>query len=310
MDNRANYYDIEKLCQHYFEKIGTAYHLCTPENHPIIFRNPDDFKKGMSMIGIVAKAHKKVLLMTFELMSNHLHMIIIGKPEDIEEFFRCLKRLLEKNLYSDGNTLDLGGLNMQLHEITTLESLRNAIAYANRNGSVVDRHVSPYTYPWGANKYFFNTEAKCRFEERKRKITVREKRRMTRSHKYDCMEELHMVDGYVCPLSFCCVTDAENLFRDARHYFTKVSRHIESYDEIAKMIGEQIYYTDDDLFSIVCSWAAKKFGCNIPSQLQKDEKIEMAKLLRREYNADIRKIGRLLKMDMAVLTALFGKSSQ
>ena len=310
MNNRANYYDIEKLCQHYFDKIGTAYHLCTPENHPIIFRNSEDFKRGMSIMGIIAKAHRKVQILTFELMNNHLHVIIIGSPEDIEEFFRCLKSTLEKNLYTDGTRLDLKGLTMQLYETTSLENLRNVIAYTNRNGSVVDRHVSPYTYPWGANKYFFNTEAKCRFEERKRKITVREKRLLTKSHKYDSVKDLYMVDGYVCPLSFCDVTYAENLFRDTRHYFTKVSRHIESYDEIAKMIGEQIYYTDDDLYSILCSWAAKKYDCKVPSQLQKDQKLEMARMLRWEYNADIKKIGRLLKMDIAVLAALFGNATQ
>lgn len=310
MTNRANYYDIEKLCQHYFDKFGVAYHLCTPENHHIIFRNSKDFKRGMTLVGIAAKACKKIQVFTFELMSNHLHMILIGSPEDIKEFFECLKKLLEKCLYLDGSRPDLKGLNMQLHQINTLENLRNAIAYANRNGSVVDRHVSPYTYPWGANMYFFNTEANRRFNEQKRRITVREKRGLTRSHKYDDIEDLYMVDGYVCPLSFCCITDAENLFRDARHYFTKVSRHIESYDEIAKMIGEQIYYTDDDLYSIVCTWAMRKYDCKIPSQLQREQKIEAAKMIRREFNADIRKISRILKMDMVVLTALFGNSPQ
>ena len=66
------------------------------------------------------------------------------------------------------------------------------------------------------------------------------------------------------------------MFRDARHYFTKVSRHIESYDEIAKLIGEQIYYTDDDLFSIACALSLQKFNCRIPSQLSGKEKINLA----------------------------------
>jgi hypothetical protein len=36
----------------------------------------------------------------------------------------------------------------------------------------------------------------------------------------------------------------------------------------------------------------------------------MARMLRWEYNADIKKIGRLLKMDIAVLAALFGNTTQ
>ena len=100
------------------------------------------------------------------------------------------------------------------------------------------------------------------------------------------------------------------LFRDARHYFTKISKHIESYDEIAKMIGEQIYYTDDDLFSIVCSLASKKYDCKVPSQLQKNEKMELAIILHREYNAGIKQIQRMLKIDAAILSAFFGSNTK
>jgi hypothetical protein len=184
--------------------------------------------------------------------------------------------------------------------------MRNAIAYVNRNGSVVDRHVCPYSYPWGANKYFFNPEAKRRYEEQRRKITTREKREMAQSHKFDNSDRLYILDGYICPLSFCAISDGENLFRDTRHYFSKISRHIESYDEIAKLIGEQIYYTDDDLFSVLCTLSQKHYNCKIPSQLKSEEKVAMAKLLHKEYNANVKQLQRMLKIDAAVLTALFG----
>ena len=308
MNNRANYYDIEKLCQHFFDKLGSVYHLCTPENHPIIFRNSEDFKRGMTLLGIAAIYHKKVRFITFELMNNHIHIIIEGKEYDITEFFECFKRLLYKCLHTDGVRPDLNGFTMKLHQINNLENIRNAIAYANRNGSVVDRHVCPFTYPWGSNRYFFNTESKTRYEEQKSIMKMRQKREITQSRKYDKTEDLYLVDGYVCPLSFCHVEYGEHMFRDARHYFAKVSRHIESYDEIAKMIGEQIYYTDDDLFSIACTLSAKEYDCKTPSQLPKDDKIKLARHLIKEYNAGSKQIQRMLKIDAAIMTALFGNS--
>ena len=76
--NRAAFYDIENLCQHYFEKFGCVYHLCTPENHPIVFHNVAEFRTGMNIIGIVAKAYPEIRILTFELMNNHLHIIITG----------------------------------------------------------------------------------------------------------------------------------------------------------------------------------------------------------------------------------------
>ncbi len=306
MSSRANFYDIENLCQHYYNKYDEVYHLCTPENHPIIFHNSDEFKTGMSLLGLVASSHKDVKIITFELMNNHAHIITAGTIESITNLFNDYKKLLTKCLSHDGCAPDLDSFNMHLHRINSLENMRNAIAYVNRNGSVVDRHVCPYSYLWGANKYFFNPEAKSRYQEKKRKITTREKRNIAQSHKFDNSDRLYVLDGYICPLSFCAISDGENLFRDTRHYFSKISRHIESYDEIAKLIGEQIYYTDDDLFSVLCTLSQKHYNCKIPSQLKSEEKVAMAKLLHKEYNANVKQLQRMLKIDAAVLTALFG----
>lgn len=303
--SRAGFYDRENLCQYYFDRLASVYHLCTPENHPLIFRNKGEFIIGMNLMGIAAKAHPKLKVLTFELMNNHMHLITAGLRDDIECFFICLKSLIDKCLPET----DLSGLDMHLHEIKTLENLRNAIAYANRNGSVIDPDVCPYTYPWGANRYYFNPEAKARYQEQKRKAATRQIRVIAKSRKYDDLKNLYLIDGYISPMSFCAIADGENLFRDARHYFTKVSRHIESYDEIARMIGEQIYYTDDDLFSAACNLAAKKYDCKILSQLTKNQKVEVARILHREYNAGVKQLQRMLKIDYNVLTALFGGSA-
>lgn len=304
--SRTGFYDRENLCQYYFDKLGCIYHLCTPENHPLIFRCDDEFKIGMNLLGIATKAHPRVRIMTFELMSNHIHQITIGRREDIESFFTSLKRLISRCLPE----AELSGFNMHLHEIKTLENLRNAIAYTNRNGSIIDPDVCPYTYQWGANRYYFNPEAKARYEGLKRKATTRQIREFSQSRKYDEIKDLYIVDGYISPMSFCAIDEGESLFRDARHYFTKVSRHIESYDEIARMIGEQIYYTDDDLFSVACTIAAKQYDCKIPSQLPRNQKIELAKVLHTQYNARTKQLQRMLKIEQDILTALFGKSTK
>ena len=261
---------------------------------------------GMNLVGIAVKAHPKIKILTFELMSNHMHQIIAGCKDVVESFFICLKTLIARCLPES----DMSGFNMHLHEIKTLENLRNAIAYANRNGSVIDPDVCPYTYPWGANRYYFNPEAKARYEEQKRKASNSFIRERSSSRKFDDIKDLYLVDGYTSPMSFCAISDGEYLFRDARHYFTKVSRNIESYDEIARMIGEQIYYTDDDLFSAACTMAAKQYDCKIPSQLPKNQKIELAKILHREYNAGVKQLQRMLKIDQDVLTALLGSSGK
>ena len=131
-------------------------------------------------------------------------------------------------------------------------------------------------------------------------------RTVTQSRQYDDLKDVYEVDGYASPMSFCAISLGEDLFRSARHYFSKVSRHIESYDQIAKMIGESIYYTDDDLFQVVCTLSKKKYDCKIPTLLPQAAKVEIAKIIRSEYNANNKQIQRMLKIDQSVLLALFG----
>ena len=89
--SRVGFYDKENLCRYNFDKHGCIYHLCTPENHPLIFRNKDEFMIGMNLVGIAAKAHHEVTILTFELMSNHMHHIITGRREDIDFFSFVLR---------------------------------------------------------------------------------------------------------------------------------------------------------------------------------------------------------------------------
>lgn len=284
-------------------KIGSVFHGCTHENFPLIFESKDDFKVGMTLFAVCAHRHAGNLkFLTFELMTNHVHIVVVGYSDDIHDFFNEFKKVLGRKLNKN-----LDELNLTLHPVKDLENLRNVIAYANRNGAVVDENVCPYTYPWGANRFYFNEEAKLRYQSSGRKMKSCEIRILTQSRQYDDLKDVYEVDGYASPMSFCAISLGEELFRSARHYFSKVSRHIESYDQIAKLIGESVYYTDDDLFQVVCTLSKKNYDCRTPAQLPHQAKVEIAKIIRLEYNASNKQIQRMLKIDPSVLLALFGK---
>lgn len=303
MRGGLSYYDRENLCLMSYKKMPEVFHGCTQENFPLIFESEADLKVGMTLFAVCAHKHVDNLqFLTFELMTNHVHIVVAGRHDDILDFFNEFKKILGRKLNKN-----LDELNLSLHPVVDLENLRNVIAYANRNGAVVDEDVCPYTYPWGANRFYFNEEAKLRYQSSRKKMRSCEIRSVTQSRQYDDLKDVYEVDGYASPMSFCAISLGEQLFRSARHYFSKVSRHIEGYDEIAKMIGESIYYTDDDLFQIVCTLSKKNYQCNTPAQLPYKAKIEIAKIIRSEYNASNKQIQRMLKIDQSVLTALFGK---
>lgn len=302
MKGKLSFRERESLCLSYYSQSGPVYHACTSENYPLVFRSDSDFKIGMDLFAVCAFRNRQLRILAFELMTNHIHIVIIGLAEDIERFFSEYKKLLARAL-----GVSLEGFCLKLHQISDLENLRNVIAYVNRNGAMVDEDVTVYSYQWGTNRFYFNDEAKLRFKVSARQLKSCDIREITHSRKYDEVKDVMAVDGYASPLSFCYISLGEDMFRSARHYFTKVSRHVESYEQIAKLIGESVYYTDDDLFQIVCSLSRNSYGCNSPTLLPHKEKVELAKTLRTEYNANNKQIQRMLKLDQSVLTALFGK---
>lgn len=114
-----------------------------------------------------------------------------------------------------------------------------------------------------------------------------------------------IVDGYFSPMNYCRLDIGEGVFRDARHYFHKLSKEIESYRDIAAMMGDAIFYTDDELNDVVYRICKEQYNGQKATLLGKDEKLSLAKVLHFGYNADNAKIARLLKLPIEVLAALF-----
>lgn len=310
MNIRLSFHEKEAVCQNKFNEIRNVYHACTPENHPVILTTDQDFKTAMTLLGICIHKYKMLKLLTFELMSNHLHLVIVGNEEDIRDMFEDFKKLLHKCILNDYTCTQLINFKLTLHTVNDLENLRNVIAYVNRNGSVIDENHTPFSYIWGANRFYFNPEAVSRHQMQKRQLRVLECRTISRSRKYDDVGNLFFVDDYLSPISFCYITEGEQLFRDARQYFFKISRNIEGYEQIARLIGENLFYSDSDLFQIACSLSQKGFGCRTPHLLAKEDKIKLAKTLYHEYNAGLKQIQRMLKIDQYTLKAIFGNTYQ
>lgn len=299
-----NFYDREAECEQTLASLGPVYHLWTPENFEIIFTCEEDFVAGMNIIGITAKLHNMVSILTFQIMTNHLHMTLFGKESDILMFFEDLKQTLSIHFKRLGRTIDWKKFTCKLRQLKTLGDVRNVIVYNNKNGYLVSPDHTPFSYPWGANKYFFNQVA-TRFDiMASHPFTIRERRKAIHNHKADALVGLSAVDSYLSPICYCHIKTAESLFRDASHYFNRLTKNIESQKEIAKEIGESIFYTDDELYSVLCKFSREKYGISQPKELPADAKQDAARMLHFEYNAPAKQICRMLKLPMAMITAM------
>lgn len=311
MAKEHSYFEKEDRCRRVFEwtlkKYGGVWHLCTPgEKQPVIFNDRKDFVYAMTLVAMCANDCPGIRIITFVLMNNHVHFVICGTREQVLEFFALFKKRLCRYLSSNGLVVDLSAFDCgEPIPIDNLESLRNQIAYTNRNNFVVDPDQTPFSYPFGANSYYFLPIAKERQQSKFGDLSILNKRKFVHSKQIDYPDTFTIVDGFFSPMNYCRLDIGEGVFRDARHYFHKLSKNIEAYRDVAAMLGDMVFYTDDELLDIIRQCCKENYNVHKVHLLGWSEKMELARTLHFEYNADNAKIARLLKLSVETLDSMF-----
>jgi len=304
-----SFLEKENLCKDLFNKamryFGAFYHLHTPEDHPVIFKDDTFYRAAMTLIALCAHDCPNVKIITFELMSNHVHLVLCGDEKACLHFFALFKERLRKYFISRKTVIDLSGFVPKTVDIETLESLRNQIAYTNRNNFVVNPSYTPFSYPYGACNCYFLPVNQHRADTHFGQLTFREKRALLHTHQMDYPADYAIIDGYISPASCCSIAFGEHIYRDARHYFSKISRAIESYKEIAEVLGESIFYTDDELSAVLYKKCKDDYDGQLATLLPQQDKLELARFLHYNYNANNDKIARLLKLAPSLVNELY-----
>ncbi|MCR5350904.1 MAG: hypothetical protein K6E35_00205 [Bacteroidales bacterium] len=286
----------------------------------IIFTDAEDFLLGITLLGICLAEFPRCRMLTFTLMSNHLHLILAGPHPDIIAFFERFKKRLGNYLSRKGRHCRLERFQAQTFQIPELQALRNELVYVNRNGYLVSPNCTPFSYRWGAGAFFFNPLAWMLPRRPFSALTIREQRAFCHSRTrslpahYQVLEHFQANEDAVpapmlFPPSFCAIREAEGYFRDAHQYFRSLSRDQEAYSEIAKRLGDKVFLTDDELYGAITSLGMREFGIAQPSLLSSQQKIEMARKMHFDYNASTKQIQRILKLPAAVLNTMFPRPS-
>lgn len=285
------------------------YHICSDENHSDIFFSDYDFKTAMNILAMCIALFDDIELYAFVLMSNHLHLLVGGPKDIIDAFFKMFVKSLSKYFRAEGKPNLVSDLNANCHLIEDCEHLLNVIVYIHRNPCVIDWNSSPYTYRWGSGRYYFNPEAVQRYNTCKRRITLCQRQQYSHSRKFDGVVSLFETDNYISPLSFCRISECEEMFGSASRYLFLLTRNIESTKSIAAEIGEHVSYSDSEMYSIVRKLSFKECGTSDLNCMSPEQKISLARILHYEYNSGNKQISRLLKLDISITDNLFPQSS-
>ena len=296
----------ERICESIFISHGPYWHIYTDGTQmQNIFISKEDFIMGMWCLAAAQHLCKSVRVITFELMGNHIHLILAGAKEDCIKVFDLFAARLKKAFPKRQRAIDWGKFKMDILPIESLQALRNEIIYANRNAFVANPAYTPDSYPWGGGCAYFNPWLKHLVTTPLNELPILTQRALLHTKKIAPVADLKVIDSMPFIPSFCDIQLGESMFRDARSYFNSLTRNAEAFSQIASRLKDTIFLTDEELYSVLCSHINKEYSVKTLSQLSAQQKIATARYMHFHYNATNQQLRRMLRLDIAILEEMF-----
>lgn len=305
---RASYAESERICETTFAKGCPWWHLYTPGiDTPLLFADAEDFRYAINLLARCHKDIETVIIVAFEIMSNHVHLVVSGNEDDIRRFFNLFRRRLKWYLTSKGRKESIRRFTMSLKPIKDLRTLRNTIVYVNRNGYVADPDRTPYSDPWGTGRFYFGD---YQIGRPLGDFSYREARKLLRSRGGELAGDYLVINGHISPVSFCAIELGKAMFRNAHHYFSMISKNVEAYGELANELDDGEFLTDQELFTQVSKLLMQNYGTNSLRELTKPQKLDLARMLRQSYHSSNGQIRRILGLTQYDVDSLFPLSAK
>lgn len=277
-----------------------AFYLVTTEHltDRLWFRNEDDFKAGMNTVAVV-KHLTGIDVLSFILMSNHVHFVLCGTREQAEHFIFEIKRhyaaYLQKKYgfkeYLRRNQIDIQKVWRED------ESLERAIAYVQMNSVAANICLHASAYPWGTGDAFFNltTPQGVRLGE----LSKRARMRQLQSKSDLPAGWISGNDGYILPRSYVPTQFVESIFRTPNrlNYFLQNSSKAKRRTQAE---GSALpTFRDQSILNAIPDLCQSLFRKGNIDELTPTQQSELVKQVKRRFSADINQIGRIVGLSYA-----------
>lgn len=273
----------------------------------LLFRNDSDYASAMNTVCLCAHEFSDIRIITFAIMSNHFHFMLSGDYERINCFF---SRLRHKLIICSADPVvkeAFRNIIFFIKQIDDMQMARNVLVYINRNGYVVNKMCTPFSYKWGCGAFYFANL----YGEFRTLLTVRAEdiKKMFRSRNPHLPEDYLLHEGYILPISYCDIKFGMSLFRDAHQYFSYLTKNVESFSELSEEEGETLSLTDSEAYAAAVRIAHEKYQSPL-KELQKGQLFEIAKTLHYSYRSTNEQIRRVLRLTRYEVDSRFPLSAK
>ena len=197
----------------------------------------------------------------------------------------------------------LSNLQLSINEISDAEYLENAIAYVLRNPLAARINIMPYHYMWSSVGIYFKGETPAggtpvnNLSERKRNRMLRTKLSLPDDYRVN-------ESGMILPESFVDPKFTEAIFRHPSRLMFALAKKVEIEVELKFGIADQVSYTDAEMKSLINEFINVEFGARGISNLSNQQKLKLCSMMKRNYNASVKQICRITKLDPEIVSKL------
>ena len=259
---------------------------------------------GLVVLAVCCILDPSIHLVTFQLMSNHIHFVLSGERDACLNLFHRFRQRLIRIYGKSDRIVDWDKFRAEILPIDDLKALRNEIVYVNRNAFVANPSYTPFNYPWGGGCAYFSPMLNLLPQKSVKDLGLTKGRKLTHCRDLDGLDKLKFVGEAVFIPSFCRIEIGESMFHDARSYFNLLTRNSEAFSQIAARLKDKVFLTDDEIYAVAVRCAEEKYGTRL-SLLSPESKIQLSRELHFKYNASNQQLRRILKIDIDILNEMF-----
>ena len=227
------------------------YHLCTDGwKDGLLFHDEGEYVHAVNSISLLdLKFPVKVHF--YEVMRNHLHLIMSGRGTHCVDSFDYLKERIGRRLRKDGRPPLPPDYDFRLVPIEDEDHMRDNLVYVAMNASKV-MDILPGGYLWGSAQMVFSELSRLFKTVRAGDLSDRALERMLGTHLAIPPDRMiHPGLGMVLPQSFVDPGVFQKVFPNAKEYLIRLVKDYEAYTRIAKQVGEEVDFSLEEALDIV-----------------------------------------------------------
>ncbi|MBR5019140.1 MAG: hypothetical protein IKX53_05845 [Bacteroidales bacterium] len=283
--------------------VKNCWHFSTDGNAvDIMFYDDLDFIDGMNRIYVTLQGYR-VIILAYSLMNTHVHFILYGDFDECNRFMHDYIRRTSRYIalkHGDHNKLD--GVPIRHQFVDTDFYLKVVICYTIKNAPAGGIPYNALDYPWSSGPLYFRRAGDWSSPAwlnntpdglpQKEEMGVRQQKKLLKSHTR-IEDPVPMVGPIVFPGCYVAYEIVERLFKTCKsyNYFFCITKE-EDVDSRGGTISH-LSIPMQEMRQHKNEICRELFGTSRIKQLNMQQRIHLARVLRARFNSSKKQIIRL-----------------